>query len=156
MGLLFFIIVLVGIIYFLLCLFTESVSNKTEIKDVPNYSIPISPMIKNEPKYETTTFNIAGTTFSDGREKRQTALKMLKFKDAPMDGPIYFEFEQYEFGGQPAVKIIANERVLGTVPANLVMDFIDKMSSHNDYEIDYKVIGGGDYNYGCTMTFTWM
>ena len=107
------------------------------------------------PKYETTTFHIAGTTFKDGRLYRQSALRMLKFKDEPMDGNILFEFEQYEYEGKPAVKIIANGRILGTVPADIVDEFIDKMENTEDYDIDYMVIGGNGLSYGCIMTLTW-
>lgn len=107
------------------------------------------------PQYDITTFHIAGVTFKDGRESRQTSLRMLKFKDYPMNGAINFEFEQYDYEGKPAVKIYANNRVLGNVPADIVDEFIEKITNANDYDIDYQVLGGGDLTYGCEMTFIW-
>lgn len=52
---------------------------------------PIVPMYYNngpiaQQPYDITSFHIAGVTFNDGRQSRQTSLRMLKFKDAPMDG----------------------------------------------------------------------
>lgn len=129
----------------------ESIMNAPEEKPAP----VVKPEIKDEPKYETTTFHVAGVTFKDGRESRQTSLRMLKFRDYPMNKSLLFEFEQYEYEGKPAVKILVNNRVIGNVPANIVDDFIDKITTFEDYEIYYEVIGGGSVSYGCIMTFTW-
>lgn len=128
---------------------------KVNYKDHPFLDSFDNPSSPKEPEYKTTIFNIAGVTFSDGNKKRQTALRMLKFKDAPMDGAICFEFEQYEYEGKAAVKIIANDRILGNVPAAIVDEFIEDITTHTDYDIDYHVSGGGEYPFGCSMTFTW-
>lgn len=102
-----------------------------------------------------TTFNIAGVTFMDGRKSRQTALRMLKFQDPPMDGPIDFEFEDYEYEWKLAILIKANDRILGNVPADLVSEFIELRDSCSSMELGYKVSGGGDYPFGCKIVITW-
>lgn len=103
----------------------------------------------------TTDFKVAGVTFKDGRYSRQAALRKIKFQDPPMDGPIDFEFEDYEYDGKPAILIKANERIIGNVPANLVNEFIELRDSCSSMELQYKVSGGGDFPFGCRMIITW-
>lgn len=142
----------------------NNIVNKTlrdnELRKQYDNSPLLNPPKKQLPKiegsqYDITTFHIAGVTFKDGRESRQTSLRMLKFKDYPMNGAINFEFEQYDYEGKSAVKIIANNRILGNVPADIVDEFIEKITNANDYDIEYQVIGGGEVSFGCIMTFIW-
>lgn len=102
-----------------------------------------------------TEFNVAGVTFKDGRASRQTALRKLKFQDPPMDGPIDFEFEDYEYEGSPAILIKANGRILGNVPANLVEEFNELRNNSSSIKLEYRISGGGDYPFGCKMIITW-
>lgn len=102
-----------------------------------------------------TDFKIAGVTFKDGRASRQTALRMLKFQDPPMQDPIDFEFEDYEYDGKPAILIKANGRILGNVPADYVDEFIELRDKSLSMDLGYKVSGGGDYPFGCKMVITW-
>lgn len=155
----FLFIVVFLIVYY--CVQTSNInsSSKAEtynIEKTPSYNLPTPKSAEELMKsFKTTTFKIAGVTFKDGQKQRQTALRMLKFKDAPMDGPINFEFEQYDFEGKDAVRIIANDRILGNVPADIVEEFISDMTSHSDYDIKYKVYCGQNNIFGCEMTFTW-
>lgn len=102
-----------------------------------------------------TQFKIAGVTFKDGRYSRQAALRKLKFQDPPMDNSINFEFEEYEYNGNPAVIVKANNRVLGNIPADYVNEFIDVKNKTQFVKVDYTISGGGDYPFGCRMYVTW-
>lgn len=132
----------------------ENIKKRKQDEEDPEPSVKVEPVLSY--KWDMD-FNLAGVTFKDGQCKRQTAIKMLKFKDPPMDGQILFEFEQYDYEGKDACRVIANDRILGNVPADCVNEFIEGMTSHNDYDMEYQVVGGGpDMSYGLNMKFRWL
>ena len=142
------------------------ISKFKETKDLnkidPNSNLKSSPEKKDGYSLEldsldvaTLDFKVAGVTFKDGRRSRQATLRKIKFKDEPMDGPIDFEFEEYDYNGEPAVLIKANGLIIGNVPADLVNKFLKYQNTYKDIELNYKVTGGGDYNFGCKMIITW-
>lgn len=164
--------VVFGIPTIIIYLIVKSSKSKKEKKNIPNNKNKINKSSSNVSsnntaikkgytthfdslKIATTEFNVAGVTFKDGRLSRQAALRKLKFQDPPMDGPIDFEFEDYEYNNSPAILIKANDRIIGNVPADLVNEFIELRGTCSGMELHYRVSGGGDYSFGCKMIITW-
>ena len=160
--------IIFGVIY-LIYRFFKSIHNTNEVlKEKNRLKTAHDNAIKNKPhnskgyslhfdsqNMTVTEFKVAGVTFKDGRYTRQAALRKMFFKDPPMDGPIDFEFEDYEYDEKPAILIKANERIIGNVPADLVSEFIQLRDTCSSMELNYKVSGGGDYPFGCKMIITW-
>lgn len=125
----------------------ETHSRKSIHDDYTNYNYENNTAI--------TKFRIAGVTFKDGKYSRQAALRKLSGKVPPMNEPINFEFEEYLYENQPAVRIICNGRILGNVPADVVNEFLKLKDKSKSFKVKYKILGGFDVSYGCELTITW-
>lgn len=71
-----------------------------------------------EPPYEFLKMKVAGVTFKDGRQSRQTMIRRLYWKDDPFDkneAEVTLQREEYE--GKPAFTVLLNDRKIGYVPA---------------------------------------
>ena len=68
------------------------------------------------PNNEYYTFKLAGVTFSNGRKSRQAILRKIYWKDEPYDGFIVYTLNQYDFEGESAVGVYANDEQIGNVP----------------------------------------
>lgn len=166
---LFVVIGIPAIIIYLICKKFKS-SNKELPNTNKKVSAPITTNTSNRNKYENwyfytdfndegtiakTTFRIAGVTFKDGKYSRQAALKKLSGLVPPMNEPINFEFEEYLYENQPAIRIICNGRILGNVPADVVNEFLKLKDKSKSFKVKYKILGGFDVSYGCELTITW-
>lgn len=68
--------------------------------------------------YEFLKMKVAGVTFKDGRQSRQTMIRRLYWKDDPFDkneAEVTLQREEYE--GKPAFAVLLNDRKIGYVPA---------------------------------------
>lgn len=94
--------------------------------------------------YEFIKFKVAGVTFKNGANHRQAILRKIKFRDRPFDkGDIELGLSRYEYEGNPAFAITANDQQIGNVPAEYTKYLNDNFSrilgfSHID------VYGGGE------------
>ena len=81
-------------------------------------------------------FNIAGVTFkNDDGSKRQDLLKEALASDC--DGGL--SFEEYEYNGKPAVRIIYDDvHILGNVPARMVSEFLNIVDKITSVNLDIK------------------
>lgn len=81
-------------------------------------------------------FNIAGVTFkNEDGTKRQDLLKEALASDC--DGGL--TFEEYEYNGKPAVRIIYDDvHTLGNVPARMVSEFLNIVDKITSVNLDIK------------------
>ena len=103
----------------------------------------------------TLTFKVAGVTFKTGRKSRQVMLKNMYFNNTPpFDGDITITFKRYDYEGKLAIGVYANELQIGNVPAPMVSVFDSYWTS--DYDVDYRIYGGGNKNWGCEIDVTFL
>lgn len=68
--------------------------------------------------YEFLKMKVAGVTFKDGRQSRQTMIRRLYWKDAPFDeNEAEVTLQREEFEGKPAFAVLLNDRKIGYIPA---------------------------------------
>ena len=87
-------------------------------------------------------FNIAGVTFkNDDGTKRQDLLKEVLASEGDCD----ITFEEYEYNGKPAVRIIYDDvHTLGNVPARMVSEFLKIMDNISAVNLDIKTFTPDD------------
>lgn len=86
-------------------------------KDVPEAATPEE---AHEPElpYEFLKTKVAGVTFKDGRQSRQTMIRRLYWKDEPFDkNEAEVTLQREEYDGKPAFAVLLNDRKIGYVPA---------------------------------------
>lgn len=103
--------------------------------------------------YASLSFKVSGVTFKTGRKSRQVMLKNMYFKNTPpFDDEITITFKRYDFEGNLAIGVYANDLQIGNVPLNLVKTFDEYWIS--DYVASFDVYGGGSKNWGCEVDVT--
>ena len=108
----------------------------------------IAQTIKSVMNYKEIEFNVVGVTFKNGRKTRQAILRRIKFGDPPFDNGCQITFERYDFEGELAISVLANNEQIGNVPKELVSKFDEYWVS--DYIIEsYKIVGSEPF--GCTI-----
>lgn len=97
-------------------------------------------IIKAAAGYKEIEFKVAGVTFKNGKESRQKLIRAIKWHDAPYRGDVRITFERYEYEGQLAIGVYANDHQLGNVPKEYIEDFDKKWTGK--YLIEkYEVLG---------------
>jgi len=118
------------------------------IESKKSIATPKSPIPEN-----FLSFKVAGVTFKTGRKSRQVMLKNMYFQNTPpFDEDIKITFERYDYEGELAIGVYANDLQIGNVPAKLVKEFDSSWTG--DYLADFEVYGGGNKNWGCIINVT--
>lgn len=110
-----------------------------------------------KPDFEFMQVKVAGVTFqnADGTG-RQTILRQIHFHDSPFDEYIDLELRRYEYDGQPAYGVYANNLQIGNIPADKVQ-FVSDNWKRLDSLSAINVYGGGrnkegkPISYGCEI-----
>lgn len=102
------------------------------------------------------TFRVAGVTFYNGRRSRQVILRKINFHDDPFEW-VNWTLRQYDYNGETAVGVYANDQQVGNVPRKelaFVLDNWDRIRS----VYHASITGGGTdhdgqkLNFGCEIT----
>lgn len=111
-----------------------------------------APKEKEESPYEYLRIKVAGVTFKNGRNSRQSILRAIKFRDGEFSEGVTLEIKSYEWEGQPAYGIYANGQQIGNVPADIVPYVQENFYRFVDFGA-IEVYGGGRDNEGNTKNF---
>jgi hypothetical protein len=100
------------------------------VEGAPRSDIPLSSDVGNA-GYLHKTFKVAGVSFSnDNGTNRQSILRKIKFCDPPFDNGAELELRRYEYKGDPAYGIYANDMQIGNIASQdvpFVLDHWDKL-----------------------------
>lgn len=146
-------------------LFTPPQSPKTS-GDVGQSSAPAPPIPpqpeKKASKYLFAPIKVVGVTFKNEKgPTRQTILRKLKFRDPPFDKYADIELRKYDFEGNPAYGVYANNMQIGNIPSEYVQFVIDNAECVESIS-NISIYGGGrDANgyarsYGCELTLRFL
>lgn len=132
-------------------------SPHTIAADVPRPAAPAPAKATGSPPdpespYEFLKMKVAGVTFKDGRQNRQTMIRRLYWKDEPFDkdeAEVTLQREEYE--GKPAFAVLLNDRKIGYVPAEHV-EFIAANYERCDGVTRIEAYCGQDDIYGAEIT----
>ncbi len=111
-----------------------------------------APAPQPEAPYEFLKMKVAGVTFKDGRQSRQTMIRRLYWKDEPFDkneAEVTLQREEYE--GKPAFAVLLNDRKIGYVPAEHA-EFIAANYDRCDGVTRIEAYCGQDDIYGAEIT----
>jgi len=102
--------------------------------------------------YDFLRVKVAGVTFKNGRNSRQTILRKIHFKDPPFDkGNMELTLQRYEWEGAPAFGVYVNDEQIGNIPAEHVQ-YVQENFSRCDGITNIDVYGGGEgRNYGAEI-----
>lgn len=150
-------LILVGLFFIVLGIYVISVGIKySKILKLPNTPVAVvDPVVDDSPYADCYQLKVVGVTFKNGRRSRQTILRQIKFHDEPYDSKVTISFRKYDFEGEPAIGVYANDEQIGNVPKNIIPQFNELWV--NDVEcVKFSITGGGEYNgkknsYGCEM-----
>lgn len=139
------------ILYFVTTKKLKDIDNQNNISNVNEEAVKaIVDAVKEKSHY--LSFSVAGVTFKNGRQSRQTLLRKIKFNDEPFEQINSFDIEQYEYEGLPAYSILVNSFCIGNIPKSI----IDEYEKYKDYECSITALditgGGTDLNFGCNLT----
>lgn len=101
--------------------------------------------------YEFLKMKVAGVTFKDGRQCRQTMIRRLYWKDEPFDkneAEVTLQREEYE--GKPAFAVLLNDRKIGYVPAEYAQYISDNLD-RCDGVTHIEAYSGKDDIYGAEI-----
>lgn len=101
--------------------------------------------------YEFLKMKVAGVTFKDGRQSRQTMIRRLYWKDDPFDkneAEVTLRREEYE--GKPAFAVLLNDRKIGYVPAEHAQYIADNLD-RCDGVTHIEAYSGKDDIYGAEI-----
>lgn len=107
-------------------------------------------------RYQSFTFKVVGVTFKNGRRSRQTILRQIRFQDPPYDSKPQIHLEQYEYEGEPAFSVWANDEQVGNIGKGDIPRLL-RMWEQYDSVSDFSVYGGGEgrsYGMEITVRFT--
>lgn len=130
-------------------------SDNSVISPVPNSHV------QRQTKYIFVPIRIVGVTFdNDDGISRQLILRKLKSHESPFTEYADIEIKQYEFKGQPAYGVYANDMQIGNIPADLV-PFLQENVGRIESISHIDVYGGGERNgnpisYGCKITLRFL
>ena len=135
------------------------IENNIDISNIPEITVDDIPEItvddipESHPlKKKAYEFKVVGVTFKTGRKSRQTALRHIHFNDEPYE-TVDIQIKEYDYEGELALGVYANDFQVG----NIAKADINRVSSllSDDYTIyDYKIYGGGDKNWGMSITLS--
>lgn len=111
-------------------------------------------LTKPKQKYEFITYRIAGVTFNneDG-SNRQNILRHIKFRDPPFDSETFnIIFDEYEYDGEPAIRVIIQGVTIGNLPKEDVGTFLTKKNAFNAVT-DLTIVGGGLDDSGMRLSY---
>ena len=114
---------------------------------------------ESESPYIFLRFKVAGVTFKNGRKTRQAILRAFKWGD---DIPETVTFEHYEYEGKPAVYVKINDQIVGNVPADTTVTFLEHEKLYQRDNIHCNIYGGSKLddgsrsNYGCEIIIRYL
>lgn len=127
------------------------IENNIDISNIPE--ITVDDITESHPlEKKAYEFKVVGVTFKTGRKSRQTALRHIHFNDEPYE-TVDIQIKEYDYEGELALGVYANDFQVG----NIAKADINRVSSllSDDYTIyDYKIYGGGDKNWGMSITLS--
>lgn len=128
---------------------SDALASPTSQLDQSDIIVPVP----KEPDFEFVPIKVAGVTFkNDSGPLRQTILRKIRFRDKPFDKYIDLELRAYEFDGQPAYGVYANNLQIGNIPTNYVQfihDNIERIESISHID----VYGGGRNEEGYAISY---
>lgn len=93
-------------------------------------------------------FRVVGVTFSNGRQKRQTILRRLRFGDPPYGDSPDITLEQYLFNGLPAIGVYVEGDQVGNISEHDLTWLLAHWEGYTCVS-EFDVTGGGpNFNYG--------
>ena len=102
--------------------------------------------------YQHLTFKVVGVTFKNGRRSRQTILRQIRFQDPPYDETPEIWLQQYEYEGEPAFSVWANDEQVGNIGRGDIPQLLGLWDQY-DAVTDFSVYGGGEgRSYGMEIT----
>lgn len=125
------------------------------LAETKNASRPVAASETNP--YDYFAFDVAGVTFKNGRKYRQTILRKIKFRDDPFQHNVNISIRPYDFEGERAYGVYANDEQIGNVPKEYV-PYIDENTDRFDTITGIDIRGGGALpdgsrrNYGARIT----
>ena len=135
------------------------IENNIDISNIPEITVDDIPEItvddipESHPlEKKAYEFKVVGVTFKTGHKSRQTALRRIHFNDEPYE-TVDIQIKEYDYEGELALGVYANDFQVG----NIAKADINRVSSllSDDYTIyDYKIYGGGDKNWGMSITLS--
>lgn len=108
--------------------------------------------LRDDTPHQYLTFKVVGVTFKNGRRSRQTILRQIRFQDPPYDAEPEIRIERYEYEGEPAFSVWANEEQVGNIGRDDIPQLLSLWDSY-DSVTDFSVYGGGEgRSYGMQIT----
>lgn len=94
-------------------------------------------------RYQHFTFKVVGVTFKNGRRSRQTILRQIRFRDPPYSTKPKIRLEQYEYEGEPAFSVWANDEQVGNIGKSDIPRLLSLWEQY-DSVTDFSIYGGGE------------
>lgn len=94
-------------------------------------------------RYQCLTFKVVGVTFKNGRRSRQTILRQIRFQDPPYSSKPQIRLERYEYEGEPAFSVWANDEQVGNIGRDDIPRLLNIWEQY-DSVTDFSVYGGGE------------
>lgn len=106
-----------------------------------------------EKEFNLISFKIAGVTHdNDDGQSRQMLLKRYKNRGIPFNDNISLSLQETTFNGDPAIKVVANDNVLGFVPKDRISEILDAWENIEDID-GIDVYGGQEgHSFGAEVT----
>jgi len=92
-------------------------------------------------------FTVAGVTFKNGRQSRQTILRRIMFSDPPYNKDVTIKLQKEEFEGEAAIGVYANGDKVGYISRDDLPWILERWNKYS-HVIDYSVYGGLEHSYG--------
>lgn len=108
------------------------------------------------PVSETHQIRLKGVSYKneDGSSRQEYLKELSESKDKKITIIPFLFYNTKENRDEPAAEVIWGEKCIGNLPADFVIALNEKYSNIKySAEVD-KVVGGGDFNYGCHINLT--